>query len=272
MKTSFLRKIILQELKKVLTEDVRMRKGYNRLTPDAQAKAQSLVSSGYSEDEAIRQAAMTQTVGVVPGAKGTMTSGPGAVASAATTPAQPSADGMPQEMSGLGRKQAPSASQLASMGTKAISAAQANTPVGKLQAMLAAKGHKISEKPDNSPDGIVGTLTLQAIKAETGKAYSKDYVNRNANILVAQMSPANRKSAVKKEADKAAAPTEKITQQPAPQPMFNVDPSKAAPASKGPLDMDIEELGKPIPGHVRPQANESLAFIRNQFSKHLKNL
>ena len=272
MANGFLRKIILQELKKVLNEDLRFRKGYNQLSDDAKKQAERFASQGYSEDEAIRQAAMSQTVGFVPGAKGTMTSGPGAVASSASTQTQQNVAGMPQETSGLGRKQAPSASQLASIGTKAIGAAQANTPIGKLQTILAAKGHKISEKPDNSPDGIVGTLTLQAIKAETGKAYSKDYINRNANILVAQMSPANRKSAVKKEVDKAAAPTEKITQQPAPKPMFNVDPSKAPPASKSPLDMDIEELGKPIPGHVRPQANESLAFIRNQFSKHLKNL
>jgi hypothetical protein len=161
MATGFLKKIILEELKKVLKEELPpigdpLRRAYQKLSPQEQSRVDTIVNTTAGKVD-LYTAISKVNPSVLPAIPGT-----------APTDQQKLAN-MKKDF----QDDQLDWNQLANLGIRAVTEAAKTTPVGKLQAALAAKGHKISHIGNGKlVDGRVGPLTLAAIKEETGKIYT----------------------------------------------------------------------------------------------------
>ena len=150
MGTEFLRKIILEELRKVLKEDTASEmklmttKGYNNLTPQQQQSAKEYMDRGMSPQDAIRQAYLSK-----------MTSRGGDVSTAPTPMVASSSTKKVQALDG-----SVSPTQVANLGTPE----QRKSSVLKLQSKLAQVG--FLDKKDVI--GIFGPKTTAAINSYLG--------------------------------------------------------------------------------------------------------
>lgn len=161
MATKFLRQIILEELKKVLKEETPpdndpLRKAYLKLTPQEQSKVDVIRDTSAGKVD-FYTAIRNVNPSVLP-----------PVSNTAPTDQQKLAR-MKEEF----KTDELNWNDLAKLGIRAVTEAAKTSPIGKLQAALAKKGHKISNIGDGKlVDGKVGPLTLAAFKKETGKTYT----------------------------------------------------------------------------------------------------
>lgn len=277
MTNSYLKKIILEEIKNVLNENVAMYKGFNKLTPEQQAQAKRLEDGGTPPDAAIKIAGDTtpqgqksidaalaenpigrlQTYLIKLGKK--VSDLPGNRPDSRIGPLTIQAI---KEVTGKTYTPQYVVKNIKGINTEIAKAVAAKSGIAPTLPKAAADAEKLNvdipqQKGATSSKQPKGSTTSPPVK-DTKLAPGE--MGYHADIPTIEKTAAELKKTTQPEIDPAL---QALNQQKPP--MFNVDPSKAPPASKSPLDGGIEDLGAVRPTKVKESLKRDLARM-------LKNL